>query len=291
MTPENPATASRPASLRPRRLSRDRRSARGLTCCRMSGVVIVAVAVSSLAVAIWCTTPASAAPPAKPWHTCTRMATRLIGSLEYHNDHFTGAPGPSCITVRGGRVTINTCYRPHAGSVVAYDAIQFGDYPWVRDPAYGLPAQVGHRMPVLHVTARLASARRRRCLRRKWLFDADIWFSRNGAAGPLHHIREMIIANRWHGYRPYDARRLVKIGKRSWWAGAEMTGRRGHKWLLIRFFGRHPGPRAVVRLGGFLRIARHHHWITDAMTVDSVSYAPECWRGCRGLSYSMHVSR
>jgi hypothetical protein len=96
----------------------------------------------------------------------------------------------------------------------------------------------------------------------------------------------MIIGIRWRGYSPYGVRRIVKVGRRRWHVGAEMTGGRGRRHLLIRFLAVHPSRTAYIRLAAFLRIARHLHWITNAMTVDSVGYAPECWHGCRKLTYS-----
>ena len=215
------------------------------------------------------------------WHTCTRFATRLIGGMEDHNDHFAGAPGPSCITVTGNghRITIDTSYQPGAG-VVAYDAIEFGRYPWSNDPRYGLPAPVPQVTTTLHVTASRGPG--------YYLGDVDIWLSRTGATGPLRHVREIIVANWWGGgFAPYDAPHLAKIGRRRWYAGAKMTGADSGRHLLIRFFAAHPTRKAYDNLPAVLRIARRHGWISNRMTVDSVSYAPECWRGCKGLTYSM----
>jgi len=244
--------------------------------------VAVILAVIAVAVAAGWAGKANAASKSRTWHTCTRFATRLIGGLEYHNDHFAGARGPSCITVRNGWVTIDRNYRPRGGAVVAYDAIQFGRYPWLNDSAFGLPAPVGKVHTQLRATARGGPG--------TYLYDADVWFSRTSATGPLHHIREMVIANRSQGSWNTRIGRLVKIGRRRWHVSAWMTGQGTARHLLIRFIARHQTPNVTIRLAAFLRIARRHHWIGKWMTVDSASYAPECRGGCRHLTYRMTAS-
>jgi len=265
--------------------------------CRMLAAILAALATLTLCATT--TTPASAAPaaaassghhypprpihrpnpvPSGTWHNCSREPTsKQIGALVDHNDHFAGAPGPSCITAsdNGHRITIDRNYQPGKG-VVAYDAIEFGRYPYSNDPQYGLPAPVAQVRTTLHVRASSGPG--------YYLYDADIWLSRTGATGPLHHVREMIVANWWHGFAPYDAPHLVKVGHRRWYVGAKMT-RGGGRHLLIRFFTAHPTRRAYDNVPALLRIARRHGWISNRMTVDSIGYAPECWRGCKGLTY------
>src|SRR5271166_4515251 len=145
----------------------------------------IAVLLLCAASVLWATTAARASASPSSWFTCTPFATRLIDGLEMHNDHFLGAPGRSCITARGNQITIDTSYQPEGGSVVAYDAIEFGAYPYSRDLGLGLPAPVGGPMPVLHVSASGGPG--------TYLYDADLWLSRTSESGPLHHIREIII--------------------------------------------------------------------------------------------------
>jgi len=243
--------------------------------------IAVALALAAVYVVVaWGPAPAHAA--TRPsWHTCTRFATRLTGGMVVDNDHFAGAPGPSCLTVTGHRVTIGTSYQP-AGGVVAYDAIRFGRYPWSDDPGFGLPAPVTRVATTLHVTASGGPGR--------YLYDADVWFSRTAATGPLNHVREMIIATRWQGYSPYCAPRVVKVGRRRWLAGACMTGPAGHRHLLIRFLAVRQSRRSYIDLAAFLTIARRRGWLRKTMTADSVSWAPEVWSGGRGLTYSMSAA-
>lgn len=259
-------------------------NARAFTRLAGAAAVLAVLGCGFAGVAYASPAPGVVVTAAEPFRTCLDMVTLHAGIYMDHDDHFAGAPGPSCVTVtRGGtRITIDTNYQPGAG-VVAYDAIQVGDYPWIRDPAAGLPAPVAQVRTVLHVSADGGPG----C----YLDDADIWFSRTGAAGPLRHIREMIIANRWAGcYAPYCAPHRVKIGRRHWYAGACMTGTPGHMHLLIRFLAVRQCASATFDLAEFLHVARHYRWLSDSLTVDSASYAPEVWEDARGLTYSMTAS-
>ena len=234
----------------------------------------------------WLAQTASASPRyhrvhGRIWHTCKRYDTRMAYGMQIDNDHFAGAPGPSCITVVGRTVTIGTSYQP-GGGVVAYDAIRFGWYPWNNKRAYGLPAPAGRVHTQLRVRGSGGPG--------DYLYDADIWLSRTGQPGPLRHIREIVIANRWQGSWHTRTGHLVRIGRRRWHVTAWMTGQGAARHLLIRFVARRPSPGATIRLAAFLRIARRHQWIAGWMTVDSASYAPECRQGCRGLTYSMKAS-
>lgn len=214
------------------------------------------------------------------WHTCTRQATHRVGIYEDDNDHFTGMPGPSCITVtHGTRIHIDSNYKPHAGVVVAYDAIRIGEYPYNRDPGSGLPARVSKLKLTLREAATGGPG--------TYLYDDDIWFSHTDGAGPLRHIREIIIANRWQNYDPRRGNAVVKIGHRRWFIARGFTGSGSNGWPLIRFVARRQTRRMTIHLAAFLHIARRHHWISGAMYVDSVSYGPEVWSGGRGLTYSM----
>jgi hypothetical protein len=214
------------------------------------------------------------------WHTCTRQATHRVGIYEDDNDHFTGMPGPSCITVtHGTQIRIDRNYEPHRGAVVAYDAIRIGEYPYNRDPGSGLPALVSKLRLTLRETTSGGPG--------TYLYDDDIWFSRADGAGPLLHIREIIIANRWRNYDPRRGDDVVKIGRRRWSIAEGYTGSGGRSWPLIRFVARKQADRLTIDLAAFLHIARRHHWISNAMYVDSVSYGPEVWSGGRGLAYSM----
>jgi hypothetical protein len=215
------------------------------------------------------------------WHTCVRQATHFFGIYEDDNDHFTGTPGPSCITVtdHGTRIRIDRNYKRYRGVVVAYDAIRIGDYPYNRDPGSGLPARVRQ----LQLTVReIASGGPG-----TYLYDDDIWFSRTGGPGPLQHIREIIIANRWQNYDPRRGNDVVRIGHRRWYIAKGYTSNGVSSWPLIRFVARTPARGVTIHLAAFLKVARRHHWISDAMYVDSVSYGPEVWSGGRGLTYSM----
>lgn len=237
--------------------------------------------------------------PASRWHNCSSTPTaRLIDGEVYHNDPY-GTSQRSCITVRDGRLTIDTSYQPR-GTVVAYDSIEIGNYPYSRDPQAGLPARVRSVHTVLRVRMSAGPG--------NWLGDADIWFGHGSITGPVSHIREMIIANRWTGFRDYcDPTRVrlhghimfrvprltvrARIAHRVYHAGACMTGGGSSAHLLIRFFAAHQSATARDPLAGFFKFSIEHGWIQPGMIAESAGYAPECWSGCRKVSYMMQATR
>jgi hypothetical protein len=217
---------------------------------------------------------------ANTWHTCVPQATLHRGIYQFDNDLFIGSDGPSCITVRGTSLTIDRNYR-RAYNVVAYPAVRIGDYPYNRDPKSGLPEQVAKVKLILHIRNTGSNPG-------VWIDDLDIWFG-HSAATATHHIREVIIVDRWSNYQPFRGNHAVKIGRRRWFIAKGYTGSGGHGWPLIRFVARHQTRHATINLAAFLKVARRHHWITGHMVLSSVSDGTECWSGCRGLTDSMFV--
>jgi len=244
--------------------------------------VLIIASAAAVAVALPCIGEGHAHAAAKPaaWHNCARHPTsKVIGGLVDHNDHW--APGRSCITAtrNGHCITVGTSYQPD-GLVVAYNAIEFGRYPWSSDPRYGLPAPVSRVHTTMRVSVNNAEGDE--------VDDADVWFSRK-ATGTLHHVREMVIANRWRGAWNTTIGRIVHVGKRRWHVSAWMTGQGSTRHLLIRFVAARPSRTAYIDLRKFLVIARHRGWIRNHMTVDSAGYAGEIKSGGRHLSYCMYA--
>lgn len=216
------------------------------------------------------------------WHTCVPQATLHVGIYQFDNDLFSGKRGRSCVTVIRHSITIDSNYRSQGSGVVAYPVIRIGDYPWNRDPGSGLPAPVG--LVQLRLRIRNTGSNPG-----AWIDDVDTWFGRT-AARATHHIREMIIVTRWSNYYRGRLGRVVRIGRRYWYVTEWKTGPRGHMWPLIRIVARHQTNRVTINMAAFLKVARHHHWISADMVLSSVSDGSECWSGCHGLTDGMTVT-
>ncbi len=228
--------------------------------------------------------PHAVKPAPVTWQTCQARAIYYAGDLRYDDDLFAGMHGPSCVTLRGGWLTIDSNYRAQPGGVVAYPAIRYGPYFGSGDPRSVLPERVTAitRALTAHVAMRGNSGG-------EWLYDLDVAFYPTADTSG-HWNAEMIIGIRYTSWSVGPGYRRILIGRHWYWAHRGPTCNSSLCWPLIRIRAVTQSAARSLRLGRFIRHLRRMHWISPREWLGSFAFGPECWSACRGLSHTMTVT-
>jgi hypothetical protein len=227
---------------------------------------------------------------APAWQTCVpRQIDYLTTGYRIDNDLFAGKHGRSCIrSVPGGQganLTITTSASPQPGGVVEAPSIRVGPWYGSGDPASIFPLPVaGMPRIVLHVSVTGHPGG-------EWLADTDTYGYASVTAVTGNPAVELVIASRWHDYRPAGGR--VRVAGH-WWRVARWTTGAGspmgpHPIIVFTLVRQDPRLREVLPL--FIAYARGRGWWPAGDRVAGNSCLQgEVWSGGRGLRLGLDVT-
>jgi hypothetical protein len=269
-------------------------------CAHIGGLILGILLIVLAIILNDCAGPAGAsilAPAASsspPIHTCIPRKIIYFGEYRYDNDLFATAPAQSsCITVSPAlhSLTVDKCYRPGGGTVVAYPKIYIGQNYTSGDPESGLPVlDTRAQRYVLHLTATGTAS----CPGSNYIQDSDTWFSTSAATADQHGSAELVIALRWH--HSYSEHFSVVSIAHHWYRlylwRDPIPGSITKHWSIALLLALGPQPSSrTIRIATVLWHLRKIGWLPSTQWQDSTAMGIECWQGCRGLSVGMVSSR
>jgi hypothetical protein len=261
----------------------------------------VAAVAAFAAVIFGCTCAGAAIVAGQAASTCTPRKIIYTGEYRVDNDLFAGSPGRLCITSAAGHdFTITTAATGDgsdgtARTVIAYPKIYVGQNYTSADPLSGLPASVAASSSL---TMHLRAAGQTTAVS-NYITDIDLWLSPTVALAGDHGSTEVVVAMRWQHAGMGGGRKISMAGH--WYlilppwstgpgCGTPQAIDQLTCWPIVRIVAYKQVTSRALRVGKIFWHLRKLGYL-HATILDSADFGTELWRGGKGLTDSLVVTR